>query len=56
MLSKSATTADKELAAKIILTYCKSEKDASYTLTYDKEELQATAFASRDEIKPYTIM
>lgn len=56
ILSKSATTADKELAAKIILTYCKSEKDASYTLTYDKEEFQATAFASRDEIKPYTIM
>lgn len=56
MLSKSATMADKELAAKIILTYCKSEKDTSYTLTYDKDELQATAFASRDEIKPYTIM
>ncbi|MBS4068798.1 MAG: argininosuccinate synthase domain-containing protein [Sulfurimonas sp.] len=56
MLSKSATQADKELAAKIILTYCKTKEDVSYTLTFDKDELQATPFASRDEIKPYTIM
>jgi hypothetical protein len=28
-----------------------------YTLSFDKtEEIQATPFASRDEIKPYTIM
>ena len=56
MLSKSATEADKELAAKIILTYCKTKEDVSYTLTFDKDELQAIPFASRDEIKPYTIM
>ncbi|MDD3854438.1 MULTISPECIES: argininosuccinate synthase domain-containing protein [unclassified Sulfurimonas] len=56
MLSKSATQADKELAAKIILTYCKTKEGVSYTLTFDKDELQATPFASRDEIKPYTIM
>lgn len=56
MLSKSATQADKELAAKIILTYCKTKEDVSYTLTFDKDELQAIPFASRDEIKPYTIM
>jgi tRNA-specific 2-thiouridylase len=56
MLSKSATQADKELAAKIILTYCKTKEGASYTLTFDKDELQATPFVSRDEIKPYTIM
>ena len=56
MLSKSASHSDKELAAKIILTYCKTKEGVSYTLTFDKDELQATPFASRDEIKPYTIM
>ncbi|MDD5373519.1 MAG: 7-cyano-7-deazaguanine synthase [Sulfurimonas sp.] len=57
MLSKSATQADKELAAKIILTYCKTKEGTEYTLSYDKkEEIQAAPFASRDEIKPYTVM
>ena len=57
MLSKSATKADKELAAKIILTYCKTKEGMEYTLSFDKtEEIQATPFHSRDEIKPYTIM
>ncbi|MCK9453704.1 MAG: argininosuccinate synthase domain-containing protein [Sulfurimonas sp.] len=58
LLSKSATAADKELAAKIILTYCKAQEGKIYTLALDKdkEELQATPFISREEIKPYTIM
>jgi tRNA-specific 2-thiouridylase len=57
MLSKNATQADKELAAKIILTYCKTKEGMDYTLSFDKtEEIQTKPFASRDEIKPYTIM
>ena len=56
LLSKNATDSDKELAAKIILTYCKSDKNISYMLTFDKEEMQATPLDSRDEIKPYAIM
>lgn len=57
MLSKSATKADKELAAKIILTYCKTKEGMEYTLSFDKtEEIQATPFHSRDDVKPYTIM
>jgi tRNA-specific 2-thiouridylase len=57
MLSKSATKEDKELAAKIILTYCKTKESEEYPLSFDKqEELKATPFSSRDEIKPYTIM
>ncbi len=56
LLSKSATEADKELAARIILTYCKTQENKTYTLSFDEEELKAVPFASRDEIKPYTIM
>lgn len=57
LLSKSASKEDRELAAKIILTYCKTQEGDSYTLRLDNgEELQATPFASRDEIKPYTVM
>ncbi|PNV83233.1 MAG: ATP-binding protein [Sulfurimonas sp.] len=57
LLSKNATKADKELAAKIILTYCKTQENKTYTLSFDQEEeLQATAFDSREKIQPYTIM
>jgi tRNA-specific 2-thiouridylase len=57
MLSKNATKEDKELAAKIILTYCKTKEAEEYPLSFDKEEeLKATPFSSRDEVKPYTIM
>jgi len=56
LLSKSATEADKELAARIILTYCKTQENKTYTLSFDDEELKAVPFDSRDEIKPYTIM
>ena len=56
LLGKSATQADKELAAKIILTYCKTKEDIEYTLSFDSQEVQSTPFASRDDIRPYTIM
>lgn len=57
LLSKNATEADKELSAKIILTYCKTKEGVEYNLAFDKDEsITATPFASRDEIKPYTVM
>lgn len=57
LLSKSATQNDKELAAKIILTYCKTKEDQSYILAFDKsDEINATPLASREDIKPYTVM
>ena len=56
LLSKDATKEDKELAARIILTYCKTQEDKTYTLSFDEEELKAVPFDSRDELKPYTIM
>lgn len=57
LLSKNATKADRELAAKIILTYCKTKEDTEYTVLYDNaDEIQAAPFDSRDELKPYTVM
>lgn len=56
LLSKNASERDKELAAKIILTYTKAEKDAAYTLLFDKEELQSSPYSSRQEIEAFTIL
>ncbi len=56
MLSKTATPEDKELATKIILTYCKTSPDESYTLAYDSQEVQGSPFASREEIQPFAIL
>ena len=56
MLSKNATEADKELATKVILTYCKSSVENSYTISYDGEEVNGSPLESRDAIKPFTIL
>ncbi|MBU1658180.1 7-cyano-7-deazaguanine synthase [bacterium] len=56
MLSKNATQSDKELASKIILTYCKTSPEESYTLSFDEEQTQSSPFASREEIQAYSIM
>ncbi len=56
MLSKTASEEDKEIATKIILTYCKTSPDELYTLAYDGIEVQGSPFASREEIKPYSIL
>jgi len=56
MLSKNATEADKELATKIVLTYCKTKHESSYTVSYDGDEVQGSPLPSREDIKPYSIM
>jgi len=56
MLSKNATDADKDLATKIVLTYCKTNVDNKYTISFDTQEVQGSPFASREEIKPFTIL
>jgi len=56
MLSKNASESDIKLAAKIILTYCKTDVQNSYTLSFDSEEIIASPFESRAEIKPFTIL
>jgi tRNA-specific 2-thiouridylase len=56
LLSKNASEADKELASKIILTYCKTSVENSYTISYEGEEVSASPLESRDKIKPFTIL
>ena len=56
LLSKNVTDKDKELASRIILTYCKTNPENSYTLSYDGEEVEAVPLLSRDEIKPFAIL
>lgn len=56
LLSKNASQSDKDLATKAIFTYCKTEVDNSYTLSYDGEEVTGSPFTSREEMKPFTIL
>ncbi len=56
LLRKTATKEDKELSARIILTYTKAKPDESYTLMFDDEEIEASPFESREAIKPYMIL
>ena len=56
LLSKNASYADKELASKIILTYCKTSIDNNYVLSYDELEVTSSPLTSRDEIKAFGIM
>jgi len=55
LLSKSATQEEKEFAAKAMLTYTKAKPDESFGVAFDGEEVTASAFDSRDVMKPYTI-
>jgi hypothetical protein len=54
-LSANASDIDKELAYKIILTYCKTSPQNSYTLSCDEVEIINSPFASRNEIQPFTL-
>ncbi len=56
LLSKNTSKQDKELAAKIILTYCKTQENQKYTISFTDEELLSSALSSRQEIKPFTIL
>ncbi len=56
MLSKNASDADKALAIKIILTYCKTSVENSYTLELDNVEVSASPFKSKDAIQAFRIL
>ncbi len=56
LLSKDATQNDRNLAARIVLTYCKADKDAVYDISMDDIHIKASALASRSEIEPFTIL
>lgn len=56
LLSSNATQNDKELAARVVLTYCKTKEDEKYTISFDNVEIESSPLSSRDEIKPFTIL
>jgi len=56
LLSKNASEGDKKLASQIILTYCKTSPNEVYTVSFDGKEVTSSPLASREAIKPYTIM
>ncbi|OIP54318.1 MAG: ATP-binding protein [Helicobacteraceae bacterium CG2_30_36_10] len=56
MLSKNASEADKYLATKAVLTYCKTTPENIYTLSYDEVEVQGSPFSSREEIQAFNIL
>ncbi|MBN2816272.1 MAG: MnmA/TRMU family protein [Campylobacterales bacterium] len=56
LLSKSASNVDVEIAKKAMLTYTKAQQSDEYIVAIDGEELPAFAFASRDAMKPFTVV
>jgi tRNA-specific 2-thiouridylase len=56
MLSKNASESDKALAAKIILTYCKTKAEESYTVSIDEMQMSSSPFASRDETRLFAVL
>ena len=53
LINKNATKEDKKLAAKIAITYAKSQKDKSYNVTIDTEEFEVKPFETKAELKKY---
>ena len=56
LLSKSATQEDQDVATQAVLTYCKTSVEESYVVSYDGEEVTSSPFASREVMKPFSIM
>ena len=56
LISKAASSEDKELAAKIILSYCKTKENESYMITFGDEEFVLFPGFLRDDAKPFTIL
>jgi tRNA-specific 2-thiouridylase len=56
LISKNASKNDKELAAKIILTYTKAQPNQEYIVSFEGEDINTSPFLSREDIKPYMIL
>ncbi|MEA1917578.1 MAG: 7-cyano-7-deazaguanine synthase [Campylobacterota bacterium] len=55
LLSADASQADRDLSAKIILTFCKTKVDMSYGLLYENESVKASPFSSRAEANKFLL-
>jgi len=56
LLSKNATDADKELAARAMLTYTKATQDGEYKIAFDGDEVTSVPFESREVMQAYSIL
>ncbi len=56
LLSSSASDADKALAAKIVLSYCKTSAESEYSLDFDGKAVEASPFPTREEASKYSIL
>ncbi len=56
LLSRNATDADKELAARAILTYCKTSPDQEYSLDFEGEIVKVKPLASRAEAAAFSLL
>ncbi|MEA2110742.1 MAG: argininosuccinate synthase [Campylobacterota bacterium] len=56
LLSSSASDADKALAAKIVLNYCKTSSGSQYNLDFDGTLVEASPFPTREEATKYSIL
>ena len=55
LLSRSADEADRDLAARLILTYCKTSPDAAYRLDFEGQSVTASPFESKKSFTRYFV-
>ena len=55
LLSRGASEADRELAARLALTYAKTDAARSYALLLEGSELSASPFESKDVAREYFV-
>ncbi len=55
LINKNATKNDRELAAKIILTFTKAKKDKEYDVVFQNESIKAAPFENRSEAMKYYV-
>jgi len=55
LISKNASEADRDLAAKLILTYCKTSADNRYKLNFEGKIIEASPFQSKEGFTEYFV-
>ena len=56
LLSKSATQEDRAIAAKIILTYGRTEPDTTYTLSIGDTSIEAVPYPSKNDVREMMLL
>jgi tRNA-specific 2-thiouridylase len=56
LLSRNASATDRELATRLILTYCKTKPEETYALDFEGEQKEGSPFASKSEATRYFIV